>query len=151
MEPPEDPEVAPPDIAPPQMDVEPLAISAVSTKPQINFNAGSGTFFRDGEYIPLFKVQPVYPRRAAERGTEGYAIVSFKLTELGTVENIRIIEGKCRSVNNRDGEFTTCSMFNSASIRAASKLKYKPIVRDGRAIAVDDVPHKFTFELEDEA
>lgn len=102
----------------------------------------------DNEYIPLFKVQPVYPRRAAERGTEGYAIVSFKLTELGTVENIRIIEGKCRSVVNRDGEFTTCSMFNSASIRAASKLKYKPIVRDGRAIAVDDVLHKFTFELE---
>ena len=55
MEPPEDPEVAPPDIAPPQMDVEPLAISAVSTKPQINFNSGSGTLFRDGEYIPLFK------------------------------------------------------------------------------------------------
>jgi len=36
-------------------------------------------------------------------------------------------------------------------MRAASKLKYKPTVRDGRAVAVDDVPHKFTFELEDEA
>ena len=151
MEPPEDPEVAPPDIAPPQMDVEPLAISAVSTKPQINFNSGSGTLFRDGEYIPLFKVQPVYPRRAQERGTEGYVILAFTITESGTIENPYIIEGKCRSANKRDGDFRECSMFNSAAMRAASKLKYKPTVRDGRAVAVDDVPHKFTFELEDEA
>ena len=139
MEPPEDP------------DVEPLAISAVSTKPQINFNSGSGTLFRDGEYIPLFKVQPVYPRRAQERGTEGYVILAFTITESGTIENPYIIEGKCRSANNRDGDFRECSMFNSAAMRAASKLKYKPTVRDGRAVAVDDVPHKFTFELEDEA
>ena len=77
--------------------------------------------------------------------------MAFTITESGTIENPYIIEGKCRSANNRDGEFRECSMFNSASMRAASKLKYKPTVRDGRAVAVDDVPHKFTFELEDEA
>ena len=104
--------------------------------------------FRDGDYIPLFKVQPVYPRRAQERGIEGQVIVAFTITESGTIENPYIIEGKCRSANNRDGEYNSCSMFNSATLRAAAKLKYKPTVRDGKAVAVPDVPHLYTFELE---
>jgi len=64
VEPPEEPEVAPPDIAPPQLDVTPIAVSASKAAPEINFNQGSGALFRDGDYIPLFKVQPIYPRRA---------------------------------------------------------------------------------------
>ena len=52
-------------------------------------------FFRDGEYIPLFKVQPIYPRRAQERGTQGYAIVSFTITESDHVENAKPLEGYC--------------------------------------------------------
>jgi protein TonB len=149
VEPPEEPEIAPPDIAPPQLDTQPIAISANTSKPQINFNQGSGTLFRDGEYIPLFKVQPVYPRRAQERGIEGYVIVAFTITESGTIQDPYVIEGKCRSVGNRDGNYNDCSLFNSATIRAASKLKYRPTIRDGKAVAVEDVPHKFTFELED--
>ena len=149
VEPPEEPEIAPPDIAPPQLDTQPIAISANTSKPQIKFNQGSGTLFRDGEYIPLFKVQPVYPRRAQERGTEGYVIVAFTITESGAIQDPYIIEGKCRSAGNRDGNYNDCSLFNSATIRAASKLKYRPTIRDGKAVAVEDVPHKFTFELED--
>ena len=117
--------------------------------PDINFNQGSGSLFRDGEYIPLFKVQPVYPRRAQERGMEGYVIVAFTITESGTIEEPYVIEGKCRNAKNRDGAYNDCSMFNSATLRAAKKLKYKPTVRDGRAVAVEDVPHKFTYEIEE--
>lgn len=149
IEPPQEPETAPPEIAPPQLDVTPIAVSATLNKPQINFNSGSGSMFRDGEYIPLFKVQPVYPRRAQERGTEGFVIVAFTITESGTITDPYVIEGKCRSVTNRGGDFNDCTMFNSATLRAALKLKYKPTVRDGRPVAVNDVPHKFTFELEE--
>ena len=148
VEPPEEPEVAPPDIAPPQLDVTPIAVSASGAKPDISFNQGSGSLFRDGDYIPLFKVQPVYPRRAQERGIEGYVIVAFTITESGTIEDPYIIEGKCRSNNNRDSDYNDCTMFNSATMRAAQKLKYKPTVRDGKTVAVEDVPHKYTFELE---
>ena len=91
VEPPEEPEVAPPDIAPPQLDVQPIAVSASKAAPDINFNQGSGSLFRDGEYIPLFKVQPVYPRRAQERGMEGYVIVAFTITESGTIEEPYVI------------------------------------------------------------
>ena len=149
IEPPQEPETAPPEIAPPQLDVTPIAVSATLNKPQINFNSGSGSMFRDGEYIPLFKVQPVYPRRAQERGTEGFVIVAFTITESGTITDPYVIEGKCRSVTNRGGDYNDCTMFNSATVRAALKLKYKPTVRDGRPVAVNDVPHKFTFELEE--
>lgn len=148
VEPPEEPEVAPPDIAPPQLDVTPIAVSASKAAPEINFNQGSGALFRDGDYIPLFKVQPIYPRRAQERGIEGYVIVAFTITESGTIEDPYIVEGKCRSTNNRDGGYNNCTMFNSSTLRAALKLKYKPTVRDGKTVAVEDVPHKYTFELE---
>ena len=78
---PEQPEEQPEDIAQPELDLQPLTGIDVSiAKPKANFKAG-GSFFRDGEYIPLFKVQPIYPRRAQERGTQGYAIVSFTITE----------------------------------------------------------------------
>ena len=55
--------------------------------------------FRDGEYIPLFKVQPVYPRRTQERGTEGFVIVAFTITESGTITDPYVIEGKCKICN----------------------------------------------------
>ena len=98
---------------------------------------------------PLFKVQPVYPRRAQEIGIEGYVIVTFTITKSGTVKNPYIVEGQCRSAKNRDGAYNDCSTFNSTSLRAAEKLKYLPAVRDGRAVAVTDVQHKFTYEIED--
>ena len=72
VEKPEKPEEQPEDIAQPELDLQPLTGIDVSiAKPKANFKAG-GSFFRDGEYIPLFKVQPIYPRRAQERGTEGF-------------------------------------------------------------------------------
>ena len=95
VEKPEKPEEQPEDIAQPELDLQPLTGVDVSiAKPKANFTAG-GSFFRDGEYIPLFKVQPIYPRRAQERGTEGFAIVSFTITESGTVENASALEGYC--------------------------------------------------------
>lgn len=100
-------------------------------KPKI---AGPGGIGGDGEYIPITKVQPQYPSRAASRGIEGYCTVIYTVTEIGTTEDIR--EHDCPE-----------SVFLRASIKAASKFKYKPRVIDGKAIKVHDVANKFTFEL----
>ena len=146
---PEEPEEQPEDIAQPELDLAPITGMEVSLpKPKANF-AGSGSFFRDGEYIPLFKVTPIYPRRAQERGIMGYAIVSFTITETGTVENAQPLEGMCGDPTNPETVFRSCTIFNSAASRAAAKLKYKPKIVDGNAVRVDDVPHKFTFILEE--
>ena len=141
VEKPDKPEEQPEDIAQPELDLAPLTGIDVSiAKPKPNFKAG-GSFFRDGEYIPLFKVVPIYPRRAQERGTMGYALVEFTITDTGSVENAQTIEGYCSSKRPDDPEvqFRPCSMFNSASARAALKLKYKPKIVDGRAVPVDGV------------
>ena len=151
VEKPDKPEEQPEDIAQPELDLAPLTGIDVSiAKPKPNFKAG-GAFFRDGEYIPLFKVVPIYPRRAQERGTMGYALVEFTITDTGSVENAQTIEGYCSSKRPDDPEvqFRPCSMFNSASARAALKLKYKPKIVDGRAVPVDGVLHRFTYILDD--
>ena len=58
---PDKPEEQPEDIAQPELDLQPLTGIDVSiAKPKANFKTG-GSFFRDGEYIPLFKVIPIYP------------------------------------------------------------------------------------------
>jgi len=151
VEKPDKPEEQPEDIAQPELDLQPLTGIDVSiAKPKANFKTG-GSFFRDGEYIPLFKVQPIYPRRAQERGTQGFAIVSFTITESGSVENAKAIEGYCGDPTGPESELRPCTMFNSASARAALKLKYKPKIVDGKATSVSDVLHRFTFIMaEDE-
>jgi protein TonB len=150
VEKPEKPEEQPEDIAQPELDLQPLTGIDVSiAKPKANFKAG-GSFFRDGEYIPLFKVQPIYPRRAQERGTEGFSIVSFTITESGTVEDAKAIEGYCGDPEGPEEEMRPCTLFNSASARAALKLKYKPKIVDGKATSVEGVLHRFTFIMANE-
>ena len=147
---PEQPEEQPEDIAQPDLDLQPrTGIDVAIAKPKANFKAG-GSFFRDGEYIPLFKVQPIYPRRAQERGTEGFAIVSFTITDSGSVEDVKALEGFCGDPQGPEEELRPCTLFNSASARAALKLKYKPKIVDGKATSVEGVLHRFTFIMADD-
>ena len=149
FEKPEEPDQQPEDIAQPELDLAPIeGVDVAIPKPKTNFAAGGG-FFRDGEYIPLFKVTPIYPRRAQERGIQGYSIVAFTITETGTVEDVVPLEGFCGDPTDPATEYRKCSIFNSAASRAALKLKYKPKIVDGNAVKVYDVQHKFTFILED--
>ena len=149
FEKPEEPDQQPEDIAQPELDLAPIeGVDVAIPKPKTNFAAGGG-FFRDGEYIPLFKVTPIYPRRAQERGIQGYSIVAFTITETGTVEDVVPLEGFCGDPTDPATEYRKCSIFNSAASRAALKLKYKPKIVDGNPVKVYDVPHKFTFILED--
>ena len=148
---PDEPEEQPEDIAQPEVDLQPTTgIDVNIPKPKAKFTAG-GSFFRDGEYIPLFKVVPIYPRRAQERGTMGYALVEFTITDTGSVENAVALEGYCANSDPNDPatEFRPCTMFNSASARAALKLKYKPKIVDGKAVPVDGVLHRFTYVLDE--
>ena len=50
--------------------------------------------YKDGEYLPVIKVAPSYPRGALQRRVEGYVILEFMVTENGTVKDIVVIESK---------------------------------------------------------
>jgi protein TonB len=89
----------------------------------------------DGEYLPIVKIAPVYPRRAAERCLEGYVIVSFTVSTSGSVENPRVVE-------------SSSSLFDTSAKKAASKFKYKPRMVDGKSTAVPDVTNKITYKMD---
>ncbi|MFN2328239.1 MAG: TonB family protein [Chromatocurvus sp.] len=134
----EDPEEPPPDLDTPDMDAD-VDADAVNTAPRSTVEidiASSGMGGGDGEYLPIVKVAPIYPRRAQTRGITGYCIVEYTVTRNGSI---------------KDPQAVDCSpsgVFERASVKAAEKFKYKPRVVDGEAIEVAGVQNKFTFELE---
>ena len=92
-------------------------------------------------------VQAQYPRRAKERGIEGYAIISFSITEKGTIKNEIVVEGKCGDFYSGIDNMRDCSTFNNQSLRAAKKLRYRPAEVNGSPIKVDNVEHRFRYEM----
>jgi protein TonB len=89
----------------------------------------------DGPLINVIRVQPTYPTRAMQLGLEGFVIVRFDVGINGQTENAVVIE-------------STHSVFNKAAIRATARLRYKPRVVDGIAVATPDLRYRFTFEME---
>ena len=112
-----------------------VSMSAPSVNASVNIG-GLGFGVSDGEYLPIVKVAPVYPARAASRGLEGYVIVEFTVTPNGTTKDIFVVE-------------STSSLFERAAVDAAAKFKYKPRVIDGNPVEVAGVRNKITFVLED--
>ena len=103
-----------------------------------NVSIGTGGYSTDGEYLPIVKVKPIYPRRAQTRGIEGYVLLEFTVTKTGAVADPRVIESEPPGI------------FDRAAVNAALKFKYKPKVVNGEPIDVAGVPHRITFELADE-
>jgi len=133
-------EIDEPDAPPPEIpqqnieiesDLDSVNISAGRVSADLDISIGTG--FSDGDIIPLVAIQPDYPRRALERGIEGYVVVSFTITTQGLTRDITVVE-------------STSSIFERAATRAAERLKYKPRVIDGTAVEVDHF-YKFTFAL----
>jgi len=130
----------PPDTPPPQSMDDVDTSAAVNMTPVsggIDADIGVGGFqIVDGDYLPIVKVAPIYPRRALSRGVEGNCLVEFTVTELGTVRDPFIVE-------------CTSGLFERASMNAVLKFKYKPRVVDGNPIEVPGVRHVITYKLED--
>ncbi|WP_404399988.1 energy transducer TonB [Idiomarina seosinensis] len=138
---PPEPEQPPPDLPQPQMDAQVEADSGgsydFSADMASNADIGTGTSLQasDGEYLPIVKVQAAYPRRALQRGIEGYVVVEFTVTKQGSVRNPSVIEAEPGGV------------FEQAALDAVLKFKYKPRVIDGEPVEVEGVRNRMTFEM----
>ena len=137
---PDDPEEPPPDLDQPEIDDVDFNPDALNMSPNMSgdlkIGLGSGLGGADGEYLPIVKVAPMYPRRANSRGIEGYCTVEYTVTKTGGI---------------RDAVAVDCvpkGYFERASVKASLKFKYKPRVIDGEAIDVSGVQNRFTYELE---
>lgn len=138
---PPEPEEPPPDPVTPEMDSPQLAenalnISGAPLDTSLDIATGFGLSASDGDYLPIVKVQPIYPRRALSRGIEGYVILEFVVTKSGAVRDPVVIESEPRNV------------FDNAAIKAALKFKYKPKIVNGEPVEVAGVQNKITFRLE---
>ena len=114
-----------------------VAVSAPNPDMNVGLDGELGDFsLAEGDYLPIVKVAPMYPRRAQSRGLEGHCDLQFTVTPLGTTADVSVIE-------------CTSSLFERASVQALLKFKYKPRVVNGTAIAVPGLRHRITFQIED--
>jgi len=136
------PKEPPPPMAPPQMEQANPNASTVSNSFSADIQAdmslakGLSLESGDGEYLPIVKVAPVYPRRAQARGIEGFVIVEFTVSKTGAVVNPVVVRAEPEHI------------FDRAALDAATKFKYKPRVVDGVAMEVAGVQNKITFQID---
>lgn len=134
----DDPEEPPPDLETPDVDMD-VNVEVVNTAPlaQVDVEISTtGVSQSDGEYLPIVKVAPIYPRRAQSRGITGYCTVEYTVTTSGAIRDPRAVDCQPSGV------------FEKASLKAALKFKYKPRVVDGQPIEVAGVQNRFTYEME---
>jgi protein TonB len=136
----DDPEEPPPDLDTPDMDMDmDMDVEIINTAPQAAVDvsiSATGMSSGDGEYLPIVKVAPIYPRRAQTRGITGYCIVEYTVTTSGAISDPFAVD--CQPSGR----------FEDASLKASLKFKYKPRIVDGEPIEVAGVQTKFTYELE---
>ena len=135
------PEAQPPPPMQPDRQLDDLdsfgtAIGVSAPRVDHDVSLGRDGFFSDGEYMPIVQVAPQYPRRAAERGLEGYVTLEFVVTRQGTVRDPVVIE-------------SSSSVFDRAAMEAVMRFRYRPRVIDGEPVEVPGVRFRITFQLED--
>lgn len=136
---PDTPDEPPPDTPEPEVDTPEIQDAVNVSAPSMGNSLGGvglGAGFSDGDFMPIYAAPPMYPSRAASRGTEGWVVVSFTVTAKGTVIDPVVVEADPPNI------------FNRSAIKAVKKFKYRPRVVDGVAQAVPGVSYKFTFKLD---
>ena len=89
----------------------------------------------DSDVIPIVRVQPQYPLRAAERGTEGWVEVEFTISKLGTVKDAVVMNSYPSSV------------FDRVALKAIRRWKYNPKIEDGEPVERPGVKVRLRFDL----
>ena len=75
-----------------------------------------------GEAVPVFKMEPKYPRKAAKSRIEGWVKVEFTITAKGAVTDAVVIDSRPRRT------------FDRSAVQSVRKWRFKPRVVDGRPV-----------------
>ena len=113
---PKRPEVA---LLPHQIEGKVLGLPKIGVPNLPNTKSGDGVS-SDGGMQQMFMIQPMYPPQAARNKIEGWVEVEFTVTALGTVTDAKIINSKPHRV------------FDTTTLRALRKSKFKPLMIDGK-------------------
>ncbi len=96
---------------------------------------GSADSGGDQSLMPLIRIEPQYPQKAARSGKEGWVKLLIDINTVGGVENVSIVSSKPPRI------------FNQAAKRALLKWKYKPKIVDGKAVASKGIGVHLDFKL----
>ena len=115
-----------------------LAVSLMPADSNVSIDKGGiGFGVGEGDYLPIVKVAPIFPRRALVAGIFGQCLVRYTVTPLGTVKDVVVVEEECSD-----------PVFFKPSVEAALRFKYKPRVIDGVAVEVQGVMNMFHYREE---
>lgn len=84
--------------------------------------SGTQNLAQEGDIIPLVRIEPQYPRRAALGKIEGWVEVEFTITETGTVADPSVKRSQPPRIFDRE------------AMRAILRWKFKPRIVEGKAI-----------------
>ena len=90
----------------------------------------------DQDVVPLVRVNPEYPIRAAQRGIEGWVEVAFTISASGTVKDAEVTG------------YYPSSVFNTAALRAIRRWKYNPKIENGKPVERPGMTVRLTFQLQ---
>lgn len=85
-------------------------------------NGESNTKAVSSGVVPLVRVKPKYPMRAASRHIEGWVKIEFTVTTTGTVANAKVVDAKPPGI------------FDDAALDAIKKWKFKQKIVNGNAV-----------------
>lgn len=118
------------------MNVPMMATSlSLGDGPYLGGSTGGGQTSGDRAVMPLVRIEPQYPRKAAMRGIEGYVRVKFDVNTAGGVENLEILEARPPRI------------FDQATKRAVLKWKYQPKLVDGKPVPMKGLLVELPFKL----
>jgi len=112
--------VAAPDMDMPNLDI-PLQSSNFSGSVLSGQNIQMGALATSTSVIPLVRIPPQYPMRAANRRIQGWVKIEFTITTEGKVKDAVVIDAKPSSI------------FNRSALKAIKRWKFKPLIIAGEA------------------
>lgn len=120
-----------------RMNMPKISATGVTGGPFMGVVGAGVSTTANAELIPLVRIAPRYPRKAAMAGTEGWVKLSFTVTKDGSVKDVEVLEAEPKRV------------FDRAAKQAILKWKFKPKVVDGQPVerqAVQTIDFKLTNE-----
>lgn len=125
-----------PDIGP-DSRIDPPTIIRVIAPPTIPKGSGNTTLSgSDHDPIPLVRMVPEYPERAAAREIEGWVKVQFSITSTGLVRDAFVVEAEPEG------------WFEDAALKTIARWRYKPRVADGVPVDRVGMQTVIRFDLE---
>ncbi len=117
-------------------DITPVAEVASPVMPRVIETYNKGPVNQDA--LPVVQVTPQYPIGAARDGKEGYVILEFDISTLGSVTNVSVVDAQPKR------------LFNKSAVRAIKGWKYKPKVVEGNPVVQPKQQVRLDFTLNKE-